>query len=377
MKKLKVVTIVGTRPEIIRLAECIKKCDMVFDHKLVHTGQNYDYTLNQIFFNDLELRQPDYFLNVVGENLGETIGNVIAKSYNVLVKENPDAVLVLGDTNSVLCTIAAKRLKIPIFHMEAGNRCFDQNVPEEINRKISDHISDINITYTEHSRRYLLSEGFRKDHVFVSGSPLREVLEKYSNKITDSQICSKLNLESGKYIVVSAHREENIDIANHFELLSDALNGVAEKYQMPIIFSTHPRTKKVIEKKGIKFNSLIRNIEPLGFFDYVSLQHHAFIVLSDSGTISEESAMMNFKAVSIRTSTERPEAIDAGTIVLGGIKRDEVINAIEVVLSTNIDSGKALLPPEYNVYNCSDRVVRIIQSYTSIVNKVIWDKHNF
>ncbi|MBR2648181.1 MAG: UDP-N-acetylglucosamine 2-epimerase (non-hydrolyzing) [Sediminibacterium sp.] len=376
MKKLKVVTIVGTRPEIIRLAECIKKCDMVFDHKLVHTGQNYDYTLNQIFFDDLELRQPDYFLDVVGENLGETIGNVIAKSYNVLVKENPDAILVLGDTNSVLCTIAAKRLKIPIFHMEAGNRCFDQNVPEEINRKISDHISDINITYTEHSRRYLLSEGFRKDHVFVSGSPLREVLEKYSNKITASQVASKLNLESGKYIVVSAHREENIDIANHFELLSDALNGVAEKYQMPIIFSTHPRTKKVIEKKGIKFNSLIRNIEPLGFFDYVSLQQHAFIVLSDSGTISEESAMMNFKAVSIRTSTERPEAIDAGTIVLGGIKRDEVINAIEVVISTNTDSDKALLPLEYNVYNCSDRVVRIIQSYTAIVNKVIWDKRN-
>ena len=376
MKKLKVVTIVGTRPEIFRLAECIKKCDMVFDHKLVHTGQNYDYTLNQIFFDDLELRQPDYFLDVVGENLGETIGNVIAKSYNVLVKENPDAILVLGDTNSVLCTIAAKRLKIPIFHMEAGNRCFDQNVPEEINRKISDHISDINITYTEHSRRYLLSEGFRKDHVFVSGSPLREVLEKYSNKITASQVASKLNLESGKYIVVSAHREENIDIANHFELLSDALNGVAEKYQMPIIFSTHPRTKKVIEKKGIKFNSLIRNIEPLGFFDYVSLQQHAFIVLSDSGTISEESAMMNFKAVSIRTSTERPEAIDAGTIVLGGIKRDEVINAIEVVISTNTDSDKALLPLEYNVYNCSDRVVRIIQSYTAIVNKVIWDKRN-
>lgn len=374
--KIKLISIIGTRPEIIRLAECIKKCDMVFEHKLIHTGQNYDYTLNKIFFDDLELRQPDYFLNVVGENLGETIGNVIAKSYDVLVKENPDALLVLGDTNSVLCTIAAKRLKIPIFHMEAGNRCFDQNVPEEINRKISDHISDINITYTEHSRRYLLSEGFRKDHVFVSGSPLREVLNKYLPKITTSQITNKLNLEPGKYIVVSAHREENIDIANHFELLSDALNGVAEKYQMPIIFSTHPRTKKVIEKKGITFNSLVRNIDPLGFFDYVSLQQNAFIVLSDSGTISEESAMMNFKAVSIRTSTERPEAIDAGTIVLGGIKRDEVLNAIEVVLSTNIDLDKALLPYEYNIYNCSDRVVRIIQSYTAIVNKVIWDKRN-
>jgi UDP-N-acetylglucosamine 2-epimerase len=374
--KLKLITILGTRPEIIRLAECIKKCDLVFDHKLIHTGQNYDYALNKIFFDDLELREPDYFLSVVGDNLGETIGNVIARSYDVLVKEKPDALLVLGDTNSVLCTIAAKRLKIPIFHMEAGNRCFDQNVPEEINRKISDHISDINIAYTEHSRRHLLSEGFRRDHVFVSGSPLREVLNKYSAKISASEIIKRLNLEVGKFIVVSAHREENIDIANHFELLSDTLNGVAEKYQMPIIFSTHPRTKKVIEKKGIKFNSLIRNIEPLGFFDYVSLQQQAFIVLSDSGTLSEESAMMNFKAVSIRTSTERPEAIDAGTIVLGGIKLDEVLNAIEVVLISNTNPDYVILPSEYSIYNCSDRIVRLIQSYTSIVNKVIWDKRN-
>ena len=374
MKRLKVVTIVGTRPEIIRLAECIKKCDQVFDNILVHTGQNYDYTLNQIFFDDLELRKPDYFLEVVGENLGETIGNVIAKSYNVLVKENPDAILVLGDTNSVLCTIAAKRLKIPIFHMEAGNRCFDQNVPEEINRKISDHISDINITYTEHSRRYLLSEGFRKDHVFVSGSPLREVLNRYLNKINESDILKRLNLNRGKYIVVSAHREENIDISNHFELLCDALNGVAEKYELPIIFSTHPRTRKVIAKKGIKFNTLIRNVDPLGFFDYVQLQQNAFIVLSDSGTISEESAMMKFRAVSIRTSTERPEAIDAGTIVLGGISRHEVLNAIDVVMSTNSNMDNMLLPAEYNVDNCSDRVIRIIQSYTAIVNRVIWNK---
>jgi UDP-N-acetylglucosamine 2-epimerase (non-hydrolysing) len=374
MAKLKVVTIVGTRPEIIRLAECIKKCDLVFNHILVHTGQNYDYTLNQIFFDDLELRQPDYFLNVVGNDLGETIGNIIAKSFKMLSMEMPDAILVLGDTNSVLCTIAAKRLKIPIFHMEAGNRCFDQNVPEEINRKISDHISDINIAYTEHSRRYLLSEGFRRDHVFVCGSPLREVLNKYMSKIEQSNVLNKLGLEKDKYIVVSAHREENIDIKNHFEILSESLNGVANEYQIPIIFSTHPRTKKRIESKNIKFHPLIQNIEPLGFFDYVALQKNAFIVLSDSGTISEESAMCGFPAVSIRTSTERPEAVDAGTVVLGGISKDDILNAIHVVTTMNAYGENGELPKEYDITNCSERIIRLIQSYTSIVNDVIWNK---
>lgn len=372
MKKLKVVTILGTRPEIIRLAECIKKCDLYFDHILIHTGQNYDYELNEIFFEDLGLRKPDYFLNVAGNHLGETIGNVISKSYEVLSKELPDALLVLGDTNSVLSTIAAKRLKIPIFHMEAGNRCFDQNVPEEINRKISDHISDINLTYTENSRRYLLSEGFRKDHVFVTGSPLKEVLLKYNDQILNSDVVSRLNLKDQHYIVVSAHREENIDLDNHFEILAASLNEVAEKYQMPVIFSTHPRTKNRIEKNKIKFHSLISNIPPLGFFDYVKLQNNAFVVLSDSGTISEESAMMGFPAVSIRTSTERPEAIDAGTIVLGGIHTDQVLNAIEIargLFDANIE-----LPKEYDVINTSARVVKAIQSYTSIVNKVIWNK---
>ncbi|MGZ3752513.1 MAG: non-hydrolyzing UDP-N-acetylglucosamine 2-epimerase [Mucilaginibacter sp.] len=373
MKKLKVATIVGTRPEIIRLAECIKKCDLFFEHILIHTGQNYDYTLNEIFFEDLELRKPNYFLNVAGSNLGETIGNIIAKSFEILTNEMPDALLVLGDTNSVLCTIAAKRLKIPIFHMEAGNRCFDQNVPEEINRKISDHISDINLTYTEHSRRYLLSEGFRKDHVFVTGSPLREVLTKYGSKISDSDVVQRLSLTKSNYIVVSAHREENIDLDNHFELLADSLNAVAEKYKMPIIFSTHPRTKKRIEASNIKFHPLIQNVQPLGFFDYVNLQKHAYIVLSDSGTISEESAMMGFTAISIRTSTERPEAVDAGTIVLGGIARDQVLQSIELAKGTPI-TGETALPWEYNVENTSDRVVRLIQSYTSIVNKVIWNK---
>lgn len=374
MKKLKVATVVGTRPEIIRLAECIKQCDIYFEHTLIHTGQNYDYELNEIFFEDLELRRPDVFLNVAGSHLGETIGNVISKSFEVLSTIMPDALLVLGDTNSVLCTIAAKRLKIPIFHMEAGNRCFDQNVPEEINRKISDHISDINLTYTENSRRYLLSEGFRKDHVFVTGSPLYEVLEKYNSKIEGSKIVEKLSLENQKYIVVSAHREENIDIKNHFEILVQSLNKVAEVYKMPIIFSTHPRTKKRIEASNIQFHSLIKNVAPLGFFDYVKLQKNSFIVLSDSGTISEESAMLNFSAVSIRTSTERPEAIDWGTIVLGGISEESMLNSIEIARGLCNAQNSVELPFEYKVKNTSSRVIRAIQSYTPIVNKVIWDK---
>lgn len=373
MKKIKLATILGTRPEIIRLAECIKLCDQYFDHILIHTGQNYDYELNEIFFEDLNLRKPDFFLNVAGKHLGETIGNVISKSYEILSSEKPDALLVLGDTNSVLSTIAAKRLKIPIFHMEAGNRCFDQNVPEEINRKISDHISDINLTYTEHSRRYLLSEGFRKDHVFVTGSPLYEVLKKNENKIESSNVLERLNLEKGQYIVVSAHREENIDLKNHFEILSESLNNVAEKYKMPIIFSTHPRTKKRIESSNITFNPLIKSIMPLGFFDYVKLQQNAYVVLSDSGTISEESAMMGFPAVSIRTSTERPEAIDAGTIVLGGLSKDSMLNAIEITKGLSIDKNSQL-PWEYQITNTSEKIVKVIQSYTPIVNKVIWDK---
>lgn len=373
MKKIKIATVLGTRPEIIRLAECIRKCDEFFDHVLVHTGQNYDYNLNEVFFKDLGIRKPDYFLNVAGKHLGETIGNVISKSYEIFTQEKPDGILVLGDTNSVLCTIAAKRLKIPIFHMEAGNRCFDQNVPEEINRKISDHISDINLTYTEHSRRYLLSEGFRKDHVFVTGSPLREVLNKYSAQIAESKVLENLGLESGKYIVVSAHREENIDLKNHFEQLSQSLNVVAEKYKMPVIFSTHPRTEKRIVENKVEFHPLIRNIQPLGFFDYVHLQQQSYIVLSDSGTISEESGMLKFPAVSIRTSTERPEAIDAGTIVLGGILKDEILNAIEIVKGTPL-SASTTLPWEYEVINTSDRVLRVISSYLPIVNRVIWNK---
>lgn len=372
---MKLMTVLGTRPEIIRLTEIIRKADSNFDHVLVHTGQNYDYTLNEIFFEELGIRKPDYFLNVAGSHLGETIGNVISKSYEILKKEQPDALLVLGDTNSVLCTISAKRLKIPIFHMEAGNRCFDQNVPEEINRKISDHISDINLTYTEHSRRYLLSEGFRKDHVFVTGSPLYEVLNKYKPQIENSNILSQFNLQGGEYFVVSAHREENIDLADNILKLAVSMNAVAEKYNKKIIFSTHPRTKKQIENKKIKFNSLIINTPPFGFFDYVWLQKNAFCVLSDSGTISEESAMMNFPAVSIRTSTERPEAIDAGSIVLGGITENEILNAIDICINTYAKEG-VKIPWEYQILDVSNKIIRIIQSYTSIINQVIWDKKN-
>src|SRR5699024_5775144 len=303
MNKMKVMTIVGTRPEIIRLSEVIKACDKYFNHVLVHTGQIWDYTLNQVFFEDLELREPDHYLDAAGDNLGETMGSIIAKSYEVLQKENPDALLILGDTNSALSAIPAKRLKIPIFHMEAGNRCFDQNVPEEINRKIVDHISDINLPYTEHSRRYLLSEGIRKEHMFVTGSPMTEVLNKYENKIEDSKVLEELDLEKGKYILVSAHREENMDNEKNFFSLMNALNNIAETYQLPIVYSTHPRSWKKIEERGFKFHSLIRQLKPFGFLDYNKLQFNSFCVLSDSGTLSEESAILGFPGVLIRTST--------------------------------------------------------------------------
>ena len=373
MEKLKLVTVVGTRPEIIRLAEIIKCADRNYNHVLIHTGQNYDYSLNEVFFKDLGLKKPDYFLEVADENLGKTIGNIVAKSYEVFAKERPDALLVLGDTNSVLCTITAKRLKIPIFHMEAGNRCFDQNVPEELNRKIADHISDINLAYTEHSRRYLLSEGFRKDHVFVTGSPLYEVLLKHTKSIDNSDILNKLNLTKNKYFVVSAHREENIDLGDNLLKLSDALNMVAKNYAIPIIFSTHPRTRKQIEAKGIVFDDLIMTLPPFGFFDYVNLQKNAFCVLSDSGTISEESAMMEFPAVSIRTSTERPEAIDSGSIVLGGNTRVEILHAIEICMNT-YNTESISLPKEYEIRDVSSKIIRIIQSYTHIVNREVWNE---
>ena len=371
MNKLKVVTVLGTRPEIIRLSVIIKKFDQFFDHTLVHTGQNYDYTLNEIFFEELEIRKPDFFLEVVGQDLGETMGNVLSKSYKLFSELKPDALLVLGDTNSALCTISAKRLKIPIFHMEAGNRCFDQNVPEELNRKIADHTSDINLTYTENSRRYLLAEGFRKDHVFCIGSPLKEVLDFYSDQINGSLILEKLQLNKEKYIVASIHREENLDIGDNFKNIIDALNKITDLYDAQLIFSTHPRTKKKIEQLNLKVSSRISFVEPLGFCDYVFLQKNALITLSDSGTISEESTILGFKAVSIRTSTERPEAIDHGNIVLGDISSENIINSINITLEFNDRSNP---PFEYLKTDNSNTVWKLIQSYTPIINRETWRK---
>ena len=371
MNKLKVVTVLGTRPEIIRLSVIIKKFYQFFDHTLVHTGQNYDYTLNEIFFEELEIRKPDFFLEVVGQDLGETMGNVLSKSYKLFSELKPDALLVLGDTNSALCTISAKRLKIPIFHMEAGNRCFDQNVPEELNRKIADHTSDINLTYTENSRRYLLAEGFRKDHVFCVGSPLKEVLDFYSDQINGSLILEKLQLNKEKYIVASIHREENLDIGDNFKNIIDALNKITDLYDAQLIFSTHPRTKKKIEQLNLKVSSRISFVEPLGFCDYVFLQKNALITLSDSGTISEESTILGFKAVSIRTSTERPEAIDHGNIVLGDISSENIINSINITLGLNDRSNP---PFEYLKTDNSNTVLKLIQSYTPIINRETWRK---
>ena len=374
MKKLKVMTVIGTRPEIIRLAETIKACDQYFDHVLVHTGQNYDYKLNQVFFEDLELREPDYYLDAAGETLGDTMGNIIAKSYRVIAEEKPDALLVLGDTNSALCAISAKRLKVPIFHMEAGNRCWDWNVSEMINRKIVDHIADINLPYTENSRRYLLEEGIDGKTVFVTGSPMREVLDKYSKRIEESTVLSELGVEPGKYILVSAHREENIDLEENFLSLMTALNEVAERYQMPVIYSTHPRSKKFIEKRNFQFHPLVRSMEPFGFFDYNKLQKNAFCVLSDSGTLSEESAMSRFAGVLIRTSTERPEALDMGSVVLGGIDTETILQAIELAVSIRENGDAFELNADYCQKNVSLKVVKILQSYTDIVNRTVWLK---
>lgn len=374
MKKLKLMTIIGTRPEIIRLSATIKACDRYFDHILVHTGQNWDYTLNQVFFDDLGLRQPDYFLESVGDNLGETMGNIIAKSFRVLASEQPDALLVLGDTNSALSAISAKRLKIPIFHMEAGNRCFDQNVPEEINRKIVDHISDINLPYTEHSRRYLLSEGFKKEHIYVTGSPIQEVLQEHMSNIEKSTIVKELNLEKNKYMIVSAHREENIDNEENFLELMNAINEIAEHYQVPIIYSTHPRSMKYIESRSFKFHPLVKILKPFGFLDYNKLQKNSLCVLSDSGTLSEESAMLGFTGVLLRTSTERPEVLDKGTVVIAGIEAFDVKQAVELAIQMTKNNEETILAHDYVDTNVSIKVVKIIQSYTKIINRNTWNK---
>ncbi|MCZ8497461.1 non-hydrolyzing UDP-N-acetylglucosamine 2-epimerase [Priestia megaterium] len=374
MKKIKLMTIIGTRPEIIRLSETIKACDKYFHHVLVHTGQNWDYELNRVFFDDLGIREPDYYLNVAGTNLGETIGNIISKSYQVLEKVKPDALLILGDTNSCLSAIAAKRLKVPIFHMEAGNRCFDQNVPEEVNRKIVDHTADINLPYTEHSRRYLLSEGIRKEHIFVTGSPMTEVIGKSIKKIKESKILDQLSLEPQKYIVVSAHREENIDNEKNFKSLMNTLNNIAEIYQVPLIYSTHPRSWNKIEERGFKFHPLIKQLKPFGYFDYNKLQLDSFCVLSDSGTLSEESAILGFPGVLIRTSTERPEVLDKGTVIVGGITEREIIQSVNLIRAIWGNKEPLILAPDYIDENTSLKVVKIIQSYTPIINKVVWNK---
>ena len=369
------MTILGTRPEIIRLSAVIKCADKYFDHVLVHTGQNYDYTLNQIFFDDLGLRSPDFYLESVGKDLGETMGNIIAKSYALMQEVKPDALLILGDTNSALAAISAKRLKIPIFHMEAGNRCWDWNVSEMINRKIVDHISDINMPYTEHSRRYLLNEGIDGKTMFVTGSPMKEVLMQNRDKIERSDVLERLGLEAKKYILVSAHREENIDLEENFMSLMTAINSIAENYQMPVIYSTHPRSMKFIEKRNFKFHPLVQNMKPFGYMDYNKLQENAFCVLSDSGTLSEESAMMHFPGVLIRTSTERPEVLDKGTIVVGGIKQEDVEQAVELATAMFANDEPVVEAEDYADENVSVKVVKIIQSYTKIVNETVWLKH--
>lgn len=374
MKKLKLMTVVGTRPEIIKMSAIIKKCDKYFEHTLVHTGQNYDYTLNEVFFKDLNLREPDYYLGVVGENLGQTMGNVIARSYELMTEIKPDAVIVLGDTNSCLCVISAKRLKIPVFHMEAGNRCKDENLPEEVIRRIVDVTSDVNLCYSEHARRYILDSGVKPEYTFVVGSPTAEVLKGYLNQINESSILDQLSLKSGKYILLSIHREENIDIEANFFSLMSSINVMAETYNMPIIYSCHPRSKKNIDQKEFKFDSRVILSQPFGFFDYNKLQQQAFCVVSDSGTLPEESAFFHFPAISVRTSSERPEAIDKGVFTIGSVTSEQILQAVNMAVEMNKEGSFASEVPAYVDDNVSTKVVKIIQSYTSIINKMVWKK---
>ena len=373
---MKVMTIVGTRPEIIKLSRVIHELDQHTRHILVHTGQNYDYELNQIFFQQLEIRKPDHFLDAAVENVGETIGNVIARSYEVMANEEPDALLLLGDTNSCLSAISAKRRKIPVFHMEAGNRCFDERVPEEINRRIVDHISDINMPYTEHARRYLLAEGIRPETIIKTGSPMKEILEHYLPQIEASDALTQMKLEPEKYFLVSAHREENVDNELNFKDLLESLNAIAEKYGIPIIVSTHPRTRKRLKGLGAEnMNGRIRFLKALGFFEYVKLEMNAFCVISDSGTITEESSILNFPAVTIRQAHERPEGMDEGTLIMCGLKAERIIESIEIVTSQcSRNSRYFKLVQDYDVDNISKKVLRILMSYTDYVNRVVWQK---
>ena len=377
--KLKLLIIVGTRPEIIRLAAVIRKCRLYFDTILAHTGQNYDYTLNGIFFRDLELYDPDVYLDAVGADLGETMGNIIARSYQLMERLCPDAVLVLGDTNSCLSVIGAKRLHIPIFHMEAGNRCKDECLPEETNRRIVDIISDVNLAYSEHARRYLADCGLPKERTYVTGSPMAEVLHLNLDKIERSDIHARLGLQKGKYILLSAHREENIDTEKNFLSLFTAVNALAEKYDMPILYSCHPRSRKRLEASGFALDARVIRHEPLGFHDYNCLQMHAFAVVSDSGTLPEESSFFTsvghpFPAVCIRTSTERPEALDKGCFILAGIDEGGLLQAVDTAVTMVQNGGYGIPVPDYTDENVSDKVVKIIQSYTGVVNKMVWRK---
>lgn len=369
---MKVMTIVGTRPEIIKLACVIKELDKYTEHILVHTGQNYDYELNQVFFEDLGLREPDIYLDAAGKTAAETIGNVIEKSDKLFKELKPDAVLLYGDTNSCLAVISAKRNKIPVFHMEAGNRCFDERVPEEINRKVLDHLSDINMTLTEHARRYLIAEGIRPETIIKTGSSMKEVFRMNEEKIKNSKILETLDLEKEKYFVLSTHREENVDNEKNFNSLLNAINKVAEVYNMPIIFSAHPRTRKKIEELNFKFNDLVKYMKPLGFNDYNKLQQNAFCVISDSGTITEESSILGFPAITIRQAHERPEGMDEGTLIMSGVDSDDIITAIKVVTDQNV---KMSIVKDYDTDYLASKVVRIILSYTGYINRTVWRKY--
>lgn len=373
-EKLKVMIVVGTRPEIIKLSAIIKKCDRYFNLQIAHTGQNYDYELNKVFFEELRIREPDFYLNVVGENLGQTMGNVIAKSYELFTEQKPDALVVLGDTNSCLCVIAAKRLKIPVFHLEAGNRCKDENLPEEVIRRIVDVTSDVNLCYSENARKYILDTGVRPEYTYVIGSPMAEVLDSCLDKINASRILEELGLRPREYILLSAHREENIDIEKNFMALMDAVNAMAETYDMPVLYSCHPRSRKMIERRGFKFDGRVIQHQPLGFFDYNHLQRNAFCVVSDSGTIPEEAAYFRFPAVSVRTSTERPEAMEKGVFIVGSITKEQVLQAVDLAVSMHGNGDDGLAVPAYTDTNVSTKVVKIIQSYVGIVNRMVWRK---
>lgn len=375
MKKLRLMTIVGTRPEIIKMSAIIKKCDQYFDHVLVHTGQNYDVTLNEIFFKELSLRAPDHYLGVVGENIGQTMGNIISKSYELMMQIKPDAVIVLGDTNSCLSVISAKRLKIPVFHMEAGNRCKDENLPEEVIRRIIDVTSDVNLCYSENARKYILDSGVKPEYTYVVGSPMAEVLNDNIQNINKSTILERLGLETGKYILLSAHREENIDIEDNFMSLMNAVNMMAVTYDMPILYSCHPRSQKIIAARKFEFDKRVIKHQPLGFFEYNKLQQNAFCVVSDSGTLPEESAYFKFPAVSIRTSTERPEAMEKGVFTVGSITAEEVLQAVDLAVNMHQNGDDAGEVQAYSDDNVSVKVVKIIQSYTSIINKMVWRKN--